>query len=173
MNCSSFLYRFIGLPKKALRFLQDKGLVGKTAKEVAEFLHHDDRLDRVWKCYPATPHSLLPHLPPSCHTSLHTFTSFSFAKQPIIHSLFQTAIGEILGESDEFCKEVMCAYIDFLDFNGMMFLSALRLLLMKFRLPGESQKIDRIMEKFASRFCETNPRYTICINNLDNIFQKL
>lgn len=26
-----------------------------------------------------------------------------------------------------------------------------------FRLPGESQKIDRIMEKFAERYIKTNP----------------
>ena len=26
-----------------------------------------------------------------------------------------------------------------------------------FRLPGESQKIDRLMEKFADRYCENNP----------------
>ena len=27
-----------------------------------------------------------------------------------------------------------------------------------FRLPGESQQIDRIMEAFAARYCEQNPR---------------
>jgi hypothetical protein len=26
-----------------------------------------------------------------------------------------------------------------------------------FRLPGESQKIDRLMEKFAERYCSQNP----------------
>ena len=72
--------------------------------------------------------------------------------------LLQTAIGEVLGESDTSCKEIMYAYVDYLDFNGLHFVSALRLLLSKFRLPGEAQKIDRIMEKFASRYCATNPK---------------
>jgi Sec7-like guanine-nucleotide exchange factor len=35
--------------------------------------------------------------------------------------------------------------------------SALRLYLERFRLPGEAQKIDRMMEKFAEKFCRDNP----------------
>ena len=53
----------------------------------------------------------------------------------------------------------MYAYIDQMDFTGMDFVAALRLLLSKFRLPGEAQKIDRLMEKFAGRYCETNTKY--------------
>jgi len=37
------------------------------------------------------------------------------------------------------------------------FVSALRHFLESFQLPGEAQKIDRLMEKFASRYCECNP----------------
>ena len=44
-----------------------------------------------------------------------------------------------------------------LDFSGMDFVQALRQFLQAFRLPGEAQKIDRMMEKFADRFCELNP----------------
>lgn len=36
-------------------------------------------------------------------------------------------------------------------------LKILRKFLCTFRLPGEAQKIDRIMEAFAHRFCQTNP----------------
>ena len=43
----------------------------------------------------------------------------------------------------------------------MEFVAALRFLLSEFRLPGESQKIDRIMEKFAGRFCENNSKLDI------------
>ena len=57
-----------------------------------------------------------------------------------------------------FSKEVMYSYIDKLNFTDMDFVSALRLFLNNFRLPGEAQKIDRLMEKFASRYLETNPR---------------
>eukprot|EP00731_Ephydatia_muelleri_P031777 Em0023g284a len=69
-----------------------------------------------------------------------------------------TAIGDYLGETDDYCKAVMYAYVDQFEFGGMDFVSALRLLLSKFRLPGESQKIDRIMEKFAGRYCGNNSK---------------
>ena len=52
----------------------------------------------------------------------------------------------------------MYAYVDLLDFVGLDFVSALRLFLEGFRLPGEAQKIDRLMEKFASRYCDCNPQ---------------
>jgi len=51
----------------------------------------------------------------------------------------------------------MYAYVDKFDFSGISIVQALRNLLDKFRLPGEAQKIDRIMEKFASRYCSCNP----------------
>lgn len=57
-----------------------------------------------------------------------------------------------------FNKEVMYAYVDQLDFTEMDFVSALRRFLEGFRLPGEAQKIDRLMEKFASRYCVCNSK---------------
>jgi len=63
-----------------------------------------------------------------------------------------------LGEDDKHHKQIMYAYIDQLDFIQMDFLAAIRKFLAGFRLPGEAQKIDRLMEKFAGRFCECNPK---------------
>jgi brefeldin A-inhibited guanine nucleotide-exchange protein len=37
------------------------------------------------------------------------------------------------------------------------FVDALKRLLSTFRLPGEGQKVDRIMEKFGEKFCKDNP----------------
>ncbi|CAG2167672.1 unnamed protein product, partial [Oppiella nova] len=71
-------------------------------------------------------------------------------------TLDKTQVGEFLGDIDPFNREVMCAYVDQMDFSGKDFVSALRSFLMGFRLPGEAQKIDRLMEKFAARYCETN-----------------
>ena len=51
----------------------------------------------------------------------------------------------------------MYAYVRQFSFNDLTVDSALRLLLKGFRLPGEAQKIDRIMEKFAEKYCEDNP----------------
>jgi Sec7 domain len=48
--------------------------------------------------------------------------------------------------------QVMHAYIDAMDFSGLKFDDAIRMFLLDFRLPGEAQKIDRLMEKFAERY---------------------
>ena len=73
--------------------------------------------------------------------------------------LDKTAIGDFMGENEKFNKEVMYAYIDSMDFYGMEIVSALRLFLEGFRLPGEAQKIDRLMEKFAARYHELNKKF--------------
>lgn len=42
--------------------------------------------------------------------------------------------------------------------NNILLLSSYhRQFLWSFRLPGEAQKIDRMMEAFASRYCQCNP----------------
>lgn len=70
--------------------------------------------------------------------------------------LDKTIIGDCLGNEDNHFKQVMYAYVDQIDFTNMKFLVALRKFLSGFRLPGEAQKIDRLMEKFAARYCECN-----------------
>uniref|UniRef100_A0A8C1KIU0 ADP-ribosylation factor guanine nucleotide-exchange factor 2 (brefeldin A-inhibited) n=1 Tax=Cyprinus carpio TaxID=7962 RepID=A0A8C1KIU0_CYPCA len=72
-----------------------------------------------------------------------------------------TQVGEFLGENVKFNKEVMYCYVDRLDFCGKDFVSALRAFLEGFRLPGEAQKIDRLMEKFAARYLECNQGQTL------------
>nr|KYP37697.1 Brefeldin A-inhibited guanine nucleotide-exchange protein 2 [Cajanus cajan] len=71
--------------------------------------------------------------------------------------LDETKIGDYLGEREEFPLKVMHAYVDSFNFKGMDFGEAIRFFLQGFRLPGEAQKIDRIMEKFAERYCKCNP----------------
>jgi brefeldin A-inhibited guanine nucleotide-exchange protein len=51
----------------------------------------------------------------------------------------------------------MHAFVDYMDFNQMKFVDALRMFLQSFRLPGEAQKIDRYMLKFAERYTAGNP----------------
>lgn len=63
----------------------------------------------------------------------------------------QAMIGEYLGQHEEFPLAVMHAYVDSMKFTGLKFDTAIREFLKGFRLPGEAQKIDRIMEKFAER----------------------
>ncbi|KZC08824.1 Brefeldin A-inhibited guanine nucleotide-exchange protein 2 [Dufourea novaeangliae] len=69
--------------------------------------------------------------------------------------LDKTAIGDFLGDHNH--NQVMYSYIDQMNFADRDLVTALRYFLEGFRLPGEAQKIDRLMEKFASRYCECNP----------------
>ncbi|XP_020635120.3 brefeldin A-inhibited guanine nucleotide-exchange protein 2 isoform X1 [Pogona vitticeps] len=104
--------------KRGLQYLQEQGMLGVTAEDVAQFLHQEERL---------------------CSSQ----------------------VGEFLGDSNKFNRDVMYAYVDLLDFSGKDFVSALRIFLEGFRLPGEAQKIDRLMEKFAARYIECNQGQTV------------
>lgn len=71
--------------------------------------------------------------------------------------LDKAQIGEFLGEGDPKNIEIMHAFVDSMDFTKRRFVDALRQFLQSFRLPGESQKIDRFMLKFANRYVVGNP----------------
>lgn len=75
----------------------------------------------------------------------------------IKEGLNKTAIGDYLGERDEFNILVLKSFVTLNDFCGMILVQALRQYLWSFRLPGEAQKIDRMMECFAQRYCDQNP----------------
>ncbi|CAN0824546.1 Brefeldin A-inhibited guanine nucleotide-exchange protein 2 [Linum grandiflorum] len=75
--------------------------------------------------------------------------------------LNKTLIGDYLGEREDLPLKVMHAYVNSFEFQGMEFDEAIRAFLKGFRLPGEAQKIDRIMEKFAERYCKCNPKVFI------------
>ncbi|KAL6941473.1 hypothetical protein ACO0RG_002604 [Hanseniaspora osmophila] len=66
-------------------------------------------------------------------------------------------VGDYLGEADDKNIAIMHAFVEQMDFAKLSFIDALRFFLQKFRLPGEGQKIDRFMLKFAERFVEQNP----------------
>jgi brefeldin A-inhibited guanine nucleotide-exchange protein len=70
--------------------------------------------------------------------------------------LDKVMIGEYLGEGDEGNVQAMHAFVDLLDFSNMSFVDGLRKFLNTFRLPGEAQKIDRFMLKFAARYLAGN-----------------
>ncbi|KAI0832272.1 Sec7-domain-containing protein [Hypoxylon sp. FL0890] len=71
--------------------------------------------------------------------------------------LDKAQIGEYLGEGDAKNIEIMHAFVDTMDFTKRRFVDALRQFLQSFRLPGEAQKIDRFMLKFANRYVMGNP----------------
>ncbi|ETW76955.1 hypothetical protein HETIRDRAFT_152365 [Heterobasidion irregulare TC 32-1] len=73
-----------------------------------------------------------------------------------INGLSKSMIGEYLGEGDEENIATMYTFVNMLDLRNMPFVDALRVYLQAFRLPGEAQKIDRFMLKFAERYIEGN-----------------
>ncbi|KAI6649677.1 Brefeldin A-inhibited guanine nucleotide-exchange protein 1 [Oopsacas minuta] len=76
--------------------------------------------------------------------------------------LDKASVGDFLSENTDFSKTTMYAYVDAFDFHKIDLLAALRIFLSAgFRLPGEAQKVDRLMEKFAARYIDTNPQNEI------------
>ncbi|KAF2762148.1 hypothetical protein EJ05DRAFT_507729 [Pseudovirgaria hyperparasitica] len=95
------------------------------------------------------------------------------------------ALGEFLGEGDPENIAIMHAFVDLLDFTKTRFVDALRRFLQCFRLPGEAQKIDRFMLKFAERYITGNPNayanadtayvlsYSVIMLNVDQHSKKM
>uniref|UniRef100_A0A8C6K9B0 Cytohesin 4b n=1 Tax=Nothobranchius furzeri TaxID=105023 RepID=A0A8C6K9B0_NOTFU len=70
--------------------------------------------------------------------------------------LNKTAIGEFLGERETLHLDTLKVFVELHEFADLNLVQALRQFLWSFRLPGEAQKIDRMMEAFATRYCECN-----------------
>ncbi|GMH60740.1 hypothetical protein TrLO_g912 [Triparma laevis f. longispina] len=73
-----------------------------------------------------------------------------------IESLSKKKIGEFLGNTSDYNKATLKSFLQFHDFTSLPLSDALRQLLRTFRLPGEAQQIDRILEKFAERYRQCN-----------------
>ena len=71
------------------------------------------------------------------------------------HALGKKRIGEYLGSLANL--KVLQEYATLFDFAGIGLDMALRSFILNFRLPGEAQQIDRILENFAVHFSATNP----------------
>jgi len=72
------------------------------------------------------------------------------------HGLKKEHVGEFLGENNEIALKTLDYYTQTFDFKGMHIIEAIRTFLSGFQLPGEGQKIDRIMEKFAAKYFKDN-----------------
>ncbi|XP_021813761.1 ARF guanine-nucleotide exchange factor GNOM-like [Prunus avium] len=72
--------------------------------------------------------------------------------------LDKNLVGDFLGNHDEFCIQVLHEFAGTFDFQDMNLDTALRLFLETFRLPGESQKIQRVLEAFSERYYEQSPQ---------------
>ena len=75
-------------------------------------------------------------------------------------TLDKTVIGEFIGVNSKLSKDVLAEFIDQYDMKDKEFISSLKTVLQGFRLPGEGQIVDRIMERFGEKFVADNPEGT-------------
>ncbi|XP_039761371.1 IQ motif and SEC7 domain-containing protein 1 isoform X8 [Pararge aegeria] len=85
--------------------------------------------------------------------------------------LSKQMIGEYLGNlQSQFNMAVLECFVNELDLSGMAVDVALRRYQAHFRLPGEAQKIERLVEAFARRYCVCNTDFVQRLRTQDTIF---
>ena len=62
-----------------------------------------------------------------------------------------------MGDEGPARAKALSAYMELYDFGSINILAALRVLCGRLVLKGESQQVDRILDKFAQRWCQCNP----------------
>jgi len=85
--------------------------------------------------------------------------------------LSKQMIGDYLGNiSNSFNMAVLNAFSNEIDLSNSYLDVALRKFQTYFRMPGEAQKIERLMEIFSQRYCVCNPAFVSQLNSMDTIF---
>jgi hypothetical protein len=64
-----------------------------------------------------------------------------------------------MGEEGPVRARTLVAYMELYEFSNLNILAALRILCGKLVLKAESQQVDRILDAFAQRWCQCNPRH--------------
>ncbi|KAL7551709.1 hypothetical protein ACHAWF_014889 [Thalassiosira exigua] len=131
----------------------------RAAKNKKRHLHHAARLfnekpRKGLQCL--ADNGMLPMNPPDPKAVA------SFLRNGLVVGLDKAAVGQYLGEvgkpereggsvweRDLFHRELLGAFCSSFKFEGLTVLDALRMFLATFRLPGEAQMIDRILQAFA------------------------
>lgn len=81
--------------------------------------------------------------------------------------LSKRRVGEYIGNVESYNQQVCDELFHKYDFQNKSLHVALRYLLLQFRLPGEAQQIDRILEKFAGVYHLHNPEI---YSNSDTVY---
>lgn len=117
--------------KSGLKYFIDNGFVSLDAKSIALFfVENKDKLDK-------------------------TQMGEALGREPDANFVKEEGVDPEKGGTG-FWYSILNHYVDSFDFTGLLFDDAIRLFQSGFRLPGEAQKIDRIMEKFAERYTRQN-----------------
>lgn len=70
--------------------------------------------------------------------------------------LSKTKVGEFLGGNEPLRRATLRAFVSLLELKRLNLVAALRYYLSLFKLPGEAQIIDRILEAFAGHWAASN-----------------
>jgi len=129
-------------------------LGGEPALDLNHFVTHKEAMHSAAQSFNAKPKKTLDAL-----EMLQPLTPAKAAlflrENPFLN---KQAIGVFLGEiGNDLSKAVLQSFVTSFSFQGLSFDTSLRKLLLSFRLPGEAQQIDAIMESFAAHFCDSNP----------------
>ncbi|KAK3552900.1 hypothetical protein QTP86_028010 [Hemibagrus guttatus] len=119
-----------------IQYLLDNDLLNETPEAVAEFLYKEDGLNK---------------------TAIGNFLGERQVLAPLsTPSSVTLFLLRYSLRSEEFHLQILKAFVDLHEFSDLNLVQALRQFLWSFRLPGEAQKIDRMMEAFAQRYCTCN-----------------
>lgn len=84
--------------------------------------------------------------------------------------LSKDKIGEYLCDlQSPFSMKCLSCFVDEIDFAGQRVDKALRRLLQSVRVPGEAQKIERVMEVFGKRYNRCNPSFAARLRSADSV----
>ncbi|XP_053214518.1 IQ motif and SEC7 domain-containing protein 2-like isoform X2 [Panonychus citri] len=143
-------------PERGIQYLFDKGFIDDIVDE-SKLVHYSGNLD--------------------CGRKAVRVATFLLTKK----GLSKQMIGEYLGDlQSPFNQLVLKFFVREMDFTGMLLDVGLRKFQTFFRFPGEAQKIERLVETFAERYCECNEgleldrggdsEETPIITNKDDVF---
>lgn len=68
----------------------------------------------------------------------------------------RSKLGHFFGEPDDIYLRTMTYFFDYEDYKGMRVDEAMSSFMNLFDLPGESQKIDRVLQKFSAKYSKDN-----------------
>ena len=68
---------------------------------------------------------------------------------PGIH---KDTLGQFLGKKDDYNIDILNSFASKIDYRNLTIDEAMRLFLSRFRLPGEAQQIERIIEAFSNQY---------------------
>jgi len=84
--------------------------------------------------------------------------------------LSKAKIGEYLGQlQNAFSMKTLSCFLEKFDFTGLRVDKALRKFLKAVQVPGEAQKIEKMMEVFGKRFLKCNPGFSSKLKSSESI----